>query len=380
MDGRYQRFASLLRKETLQLVRDRRTLLLLLGLPLVELFLFAYAVSLTVDHIPTALVDQSQDARSRQLVQDFQNSQYFDFTLRVQNERQVIEAIDSGAVKAGVIIPHELEGKLERGQADILVLLDGSDSFSVQSAYHAASAIAQNLSLNLITERLNRVGGAAFASQSQPIVTSTRVLYNPDMKDMIFVLPGIIALILQTLAVGQAALAVVREHETGTIEQILVTPTRPFEMILAKLIPLVGLIVFITGVVLALGVYWFEVPFRGNLWLFFWLGLLFIVSCLGLGLLISTIAKSQKQAQQISQVIMLFSMLLSGIIYPRTAMPAIAQGVGGMLPMTYFLRITRGIMTKGVGVSFTWNDTLALGVYAVIVMLLAAFSFRKRLD
>jgi drug efflux transport system permease protein len=378
-----QRLGALIKKETVQLLRDRRTLIYIFGLPIIELFLFAYAVSLTVNHIPTALVDQSHDSRSRDFITALVNSQYFDITLDLQSGSQAVQAIDRGQVKVGVVIPPDFADSIDRGDANVLILMDGSDSFSVQSGYSAASAIAQSYSANLTAETVGRLGnasGVAISAGSLPITTLTRVLYNPDMKDMWFVLPAIAAMILQTLAVGQAAMAVVREREAGTMEQILVTPARPIELILGKLIPLLVLVMLITGLILVLGVFWFGVAFQGNLALYLGLAFLFILSSLGLGLLISTIAKTQRQAQQISLVLMLFSMLLTGILYPRTAMPAVPQAIGSLIPLTYFIRISRAIITKGVGLQIFWSDAVVLVAYSLVVMFFAALSFKRRLD
>jgi len=381
MPMRIQRLTALIRKETTQLLRDRRTLMFIIALPLIELFLFAYAVSLTVYHLPTAIVDQSHDSQSRAFIQALVSSTYFDETMVAGSEAEAQQAIDAGQVKAGVVIPPDFAADIERGDANVLILLDGSDSFSVQSGYSAASSIAQSFSLSLTAEKVERMGTAlGNISGTPPIVTSTRVLYNPDMKDLWFILPAIVGMIIQTLAVAQAALIVVKDREIGTMEQILVTPVRPIELILGKMIPLLGIILVITAIILGLGVFWFGVAFQGSLWLYFWLSLLFIGSSLGLGLLVSTVAKTQRQAQQISMVIMLFSMLLSGIVYPRNAMPLIPQAIGDLLPLTYFIRLSRGIMTKGVGLTFLWQDALVLVGYAVVVLLVAAASFKKRLD
>jgi len=381
MPKRIQRLSALIRKETTQLLRDRRTLMFIIALPLIELFLFAYAVSLTVYHLPTAIVDQSHDSQSRAFIQALVSSTNFDTTLIVQNEAEVVQAIDKGQVKAGVVIPPNFSASIERGDANVLILLDGSDSFSVQSGYSAASTIAQSFSLSLTTEKIVRAGNSLPANAgTPPIVTSTRVLYNPDLKDLWFILPAIVGMIIQTLAVAQAALIVVKDRETGTMEQILVTPVRPIELILGKMIPLLVIILIITAVILALGVFWFGVAFQGSLWLYFWLALVFIGSSLGLGLLVSTVAKTQRQAQQISMVVMLFSMLLSGIVYPRNAMPLVPQLIGDLLPLTYFIRLSRGIITKGVGMAFLWPDSLVLVSYCLVVLLVASASFKKRLD
>jgi ABC-2 type transport system permease protein len=383
MHKSWLRLSALIQKETAQLLRDRRTLLYIIGLPLMELFLFAYAVSLTVYHLPTAIADQSQDRQSRDFIQAFVNSQYFDFTLAVEDEAQIRQAIDAGQVKAGILILSDFSTHLENGDASVLILLDGSDSYSVQSGYSAANLVSQNYGLRLAAQKIERTSAKAMLAMqatSMPITNSFRVLYNPDFRDLWFVLPAIIGMILQTSAVAQAALVVVRVREVGTIEQILATPTRPLELLLGKMIPLVVLCYFVMGLILALGVFWFGVAFKGSLELYLLLTLTFVMSCLGLGFLISTVAKNQRQAQQISTVVMLFSMLLTGLVYPRNVMPFIPQLIGSLLPLTYFIRISRGIIMKGVGVTVLWSDVLALVIYSLAVMIVASLNFKKRLD
>jgi ABC-2 type transport system permease protein len=383
MNKSWIRLFALIQKEASQLLRDRRTLLYIVGLPIVELFLFAYAVSLTVYHLPTAVADQSQDAKSRDLVQAFVASTYFDYTMSVPDEAAVRQALDAGTVKAGIIIPPDFASHLADDNASILILLDGSDSFSTQSGYSAANLIAQNYGLQISTQHTERIGSQAMLvaqATSLPITNSFSVLYNPDFRDLWFVLPAIIGMLLQTAAVSQAALIVVREREVGTIEQILATPTRPLELLVGKLIPLLVLCFFILGLILFLGIFWFGVAFKGSIGLYFLLSFLFISSSLGLGFLISTVAKNQRQAQQASTVLMLFSMLLTGVVYPRNSMPLIPQLIGSMLPLTYFIRISRGIIMKGVGMTFLWSDAIALAVYSIIVMGAAALNFKKRLD
>jgi ABC-2 type transport system permease protein len=300
-----------------------------------------------------------------------------------QNEQQVRQAIDAGAVKVGLIIPPNFERQVLRGEGSVLILLDGSDSFSVQSAYNAALSITQKYSLDLTTEKVQG-GGASTALNALeghlPITTTTRVLYNPDLTDLIFILPGLIALIMQIIVVTNSALAIVRERESGTLEQLLATPARPAEMVIAKLIP--GMLVAILDMVmiLAIGVFWFKVPFEGDVLLLGGLSILFIISGMGLGLVISAIARSQRQAQQLTTVIQLLAMLLTGFLYPRTTMPVWTQIIGNFLPMTYFVRIIRGIMTKGVGLTFLWSDSLTLLVYATIALAFAAAISKKRLD
>lgn len=383
MHKSWMRISALIQKETSQLLRDVRTLLFIVGLPLMELLLFAYAVSLTVYHIPLAVADQNQTRQSRDFVQALVNSQYFDFTTKAQNETQVRQAIDAGQVRAGVIIPPDFSTQLENGDATVLILLDGSDSFSVQSGFNAANLVSQNYGLQFALQKTERIGGKALLvaqASAKPITNSFRVLYNPDFRDLWFVLPAIIGLILQTAAIGQAALVIVREREIGTIEQILATPTRPLELLLGKMIPLLVLCYFVLGLILGIGVFWFGVAFNGSVALYLLLTLAFMMSSLGLGFLISTIARNQRQAQQLSTVLMLFSMLLTGVIYPRNTMPFIPQLIGSILPLTYFIRISRSIILKGVGVEFLWSDIAALVIYSLIIMIAASLNFRKRLD
>ena len=378
-----QRLRALYQKEVTQLLRDRRGLALMLGLPLLQLFLYAYAVNTSVYHIPTALVDQSRDRKSREFVQALVNSQYFDITMLLENENAVVNAIDTAQVRAGLVIPPDFASNTDRGSASVLLLLDGSDSSSVTSGYSAASLVAQTYGLQLTTEQLNRKGirgNATFSAAALPITTSTRVLYNPDLIDIRFLLPGLVGLILQTLAVQQAALTVVREREMSTIEPILATPTRPLELVLGKMLPLLVLCMSAMAFVVGIGIFWFGVPFQGSIFLYFWLSLLFITSSLGLGLLFSNRATSQRQAQQQALAMMMFSLLLGGMIYPRDAMPFIPRMIGNILPMTYFVRLSRGIFTKGVGIRFLWSDMLALMLYMLIITLVAARNFKKRLD
>lgn len=377
MSERTRRLAALLRKEMTQLLRDRVTLGIILSIPIIELFLFAYAVDLTVDHIPTAVADLSLDDRSRAYINALEVSGYFDITLYAEDESAVIRAIDEGKVRAGVVILPGFAARVERGDAQALIMLDGSDSFTVQSGYGAAVAIAQDHAIELAAEKVSR---AAAGMVSQPITSSTQILYNAAMDDMVFIVPAMAGILLQLTAVNLTAMAVVREREQGTIEGLLVTPARPMELMIAKLTPNVLVSAVSMASVVLIGVHWFDVQFQGDPWLFGWLSLLFLISGLGLGLVVSTVSQTQKQAQQISQVLMMLSLLLTGFIYPRAPMPPIVQAVGDLIPLTYFVRIVRGVFTKGVGLFFIRNDVLALAVYGTVTMVAAAATFKKRLD
>lgn len=375
---RGQRLWAIMFKEIIQTIRDWPKLLMIILLPVLELFLVAYMGDMQMDHIPMAVADLSLDTESRRLVAGLESSNIFDAVMAVDSEAEVLRAIDEGMVYAGLVIPADLASAVDRGDAQVLILVDGSDSFVVQSSYVAAASIAQAYGMELMMEKVERMGMESMIGT--PIVTSTRILYNPNMDSLIFLIPGLAAILLQLISVNVTAMSVVREREHGTMEQILATPTRPLELILGKMTPGILLVGIDLSIIIALGLYWFEVPFRGSVGLFIWLSMIFIVSGLGLGLLVSTIARSQKHAQQQTSVLMLLTMMLTGLIYPRSTMPPVVQAVGSMIPATYFVRIARGIVTKGVGITFLWRDVVVLVIYGVVILAIASSTFKKRLD
>jgi len=375
---RSQRLWAIMLKEIIQTIRAWPKLLMIILLPVLELFLVAYMGDMQMDHIPMAVADLSLDTESRRLVAGLESSNIFDAVMAVDSEAEVLRAIDEGMVYAGLVIPTDLASAVERGDAQVLIVVDGADSFVVQSSYVAAASIAQAYGMELMMEKVQRMGMESMIGA--PIVTSTRILYNPNMDSLIFLIPGLAAILLQLISVNVTAMSVVREREHGTMEQILVTPTRPLELILGKMTPGILLVGIDLTIIIALGLYWFEVPFRGSIGLFIWLSMIFIVSGLGLGLLISTIASSQKHAQQQTSVLMLLTMMLTGLLYPRSTMPPVVQAVGSMIPATYFVRIARGIVTKGVGITFLWRDVAVLVIYGVVILAIASGTFKKRLD
>ena len=372
-----QRLGALIRKETIQLLRDRRYVGLTLALSFVQLMLYAYAATQTVFHLPMAVLDQSQDARSRALIQALVNSQYFNVALEAQSPAEVQQAIEQGQAKVGIEIPPRFATLLDKHTAEVLVLLDGSDSAAVRSGYSAAGLVLQNFSAQLSARTIQR---SSVKPPALPITASAQVLYNPDLIDVWFILPGVIGMILQTLTIEQAAITMVREREQGTLEQLLSTPARQLELTLSKLVPLLLLSLVVFWIAVGVGVLWFGVPFRGNPWLYLGLSVVFIVGCLGLGLFISTRAATQLEAQSLSLVFMLFGILLSGFFYPRNSMPLIPQLIGDLVPLTYFVRISRSVFLKGVGLQFFWTDALTLVIYTVVVILVASKRFKMRLD
>jgi ABC-2 type transport system permease protein len=308
-----------------------------------------------------------------------ETSDSFDIAYYVESEEEAIRAIDDGRARAAIIIPPDLAASVERGTAQALVVLDGSDAMTVQSAFNAAITVGEAHAVELLAQKLERSGLPGGTSLA-PLDVRTRVLYNPDLRSIVFMVPGMVGLILQYQTVMLTALAIVRERELGTIEQLLVTPIRSWELMLGKILPYVILAVLNMGTVLTLGVIWFGVPFSGSLSLFFAMSLLFMFSSLGLGILVSTVSANQRQAQQLTMMINLPSMMLSGYVFPRSQMPAWIQRVGDLLPLTHFLVIARGIMTKGVGLYFFRQQVWILLLYGAVVFGLSTVAFKERLE
>jgi ABC-2 type transport system permease protein len=378
-----QRIRSVLVKEVIHLRRDWHTLFLMLAIPVIELFLLAYAATFTIQHLPMAVFDQSRDSQSRALIQSLVNSSFFDVTAAAQSQAEVVRLIDAGEVKAGLIIPPDLIGQVSHGEGEVLLLLDGADSFSLQSAYVAASSVIQNESIQLTLQALEAnpdATGGASKENALPVTTIVETLYNPTREDLIFIVPGVAAMILQLFAIIGIAMTIIREREWGVAEQLLSTPIRPMENLLGKVIPYLGLAFFEMVIIHLIGNFWFDVPFKGSIPLYLALVVLFLCSSLSVGLFISTITTTQKQVQFITALILMLSLLITGIIFSRIPMPLWTQVIGAFLPLTHFIPIIRGIMVKGVGVGALWPNVSALFAFILVLFLLLPFVSQKRMD
>ena len=245
-------------------------------------------------------------------------SGYFDVVAYAPSQAEVTRAIDEGRAQAGIVIPPDFSARVERGDAQVLFLVDGSDLFTSQSAYNAAIIIAQAHATEVLMEKVERSGLVADSKSFLPLDARVRILYNPNMDDLWFIIPGMCAMILQTQSIALTATAVVRERETGTIEQLLVTPIRPVELMLGKIAPNILLAMINMLTVLGIGVFGFGVPFQGNFWLFLWLSFMYVFSGLGLGLLISTISQNQRQTQQLIMVMMMLGVVLGDLCFRAT--------------------------------------------------------------
>ncbi len=375
-----QRIFALIQKEFSQAWRDRTTMGIMLTIPLMQLIIFGYAINTNVTHIPTVVADQSLDQASRTYLDAMVNSGYFDIIATAPDQAGAIKNIDEGQARVGIVIPPDFDKNIVRGNAQVLILVDGSDFFTSQSANAYATIIGQEYAIQIVYNMISQSGAQSSGVALPTLNALIHVLYNPDMITLWFIIPGMAAMLLQTQSLALTAAAVVREREMGTIEQILVTPIRPVELMIGKIVPYVIIAMLNMLTVIAIGFFWFGVPFQGSFWLFIGLSSLYVLSGLGLGLLISSVSQNQRQAQQLMMLFMMVSLLLGGFIFPRYTMPAAVRLIGNLFPITYFIPISRGIITKGIGFSILSGQVLALVIYIVVVMFLATITFRKRLD
>lgn len=365
-----ERISAVARKEVLHILRDRRTLMLIVLMPIMQLIIYGYAINTDVKHLATVLFDEDQTPLSRRLVQAFEQSAYFDVRSRVQDPQALRLALDRGRAKAGLHIPPEFAKRLLSGRgAQLQLLVDGTDSNPANAAMNTGQAIVTAF---MQRERLLPV-------QVLPIDFRPRMWYNPDLKSAFFMVPGLVGLLLQLLIPMITATAVVREKERGNIEQLLVTPIQPYELIVGKLVPYVVIGLFIAVLVIGAARLLFHVPVRGNPLTLLALTLLFLTVCLGLGLFASTVAENQQQAAQIIMFFAAPSILLSGFIFPREAMPLPIFWISHLIPLTYFLKIVRGIVLKGLGIADLWEQIVPLSVMAVGIVTVSILKFHKRL-
>src|SRR5258708_14402938 len=367
-----RRIWAITQKEFIQMFRDRRTFLGLLIGPMVELILFGAAIHTDIRHIPMVVADQSMSQASRLYLTAFVDSQSFDIVASVSGQADLLRAIDGGQASLGMLIPPDFAMRTVRGDATVLMLVDGSTSFTSTIAYNTANAISQQYAVSLISSPTQHV--------DSPLTTHIQILYNPDLKDLWLITPGFIAMLLQAIAGNMTALAIVRERERGTIEALLVTPIRPFELMLAKMIPNL-LLAFASALLLLLdGSLILGVPFRGSFLLFSALSMIAIGCGLGLGLMISSAVQTQNQAWQLNSLVNMTGMFLGGLLYPTYALPSILRALSYIIPMSYFIPILRGISLKGVGLADLWLQALPLTLLLGVTLFIASRLFRQRLD
>lgn len=373
------RLIALIRKEFIQIRRDPRTLVILLLIPIVQLFLLGYAATNDVRNVPLAVFDQDRGVESRRLLEAYRTADYFRLAYDVDSEAELRALIDSGKARAGLIIPPGFTDQIQgNGSTAIAFFLDGSDPTVASTALSAAQLIGQSFSTNILVTRAAQSGQKI--TLTPPVDVRTQVWYNPDLVSAYFMIPGVIAMILFAITSIATATAIVRERERGTIEQLIVTPIRSWELVVGKLLPYAILAFTNTLEVLAIGHFWFKLPIRSDLGLILGLSGLFLLSSLGIGMLTSTIANTQQEAMLTVFMIFLPGIFLSGFFFPIEAMPKILQWLSYLYPLRYYLVIIRSLTLKSVGAQALQTNIIALAIFGVVIMTFAAMRFHKRLD
>src|SRR5512137_537182 len=373
------RLASIIRKEFIQITRDTRTLVIILIIPIMQLFLLGYSATTDIRNVPLAVLDQCQCVESRLLLDAYRSADYFRLAYAVNSEGEIRTLIEKGEARAGIIIPPDYNAALARGEAVVAFILDGSDATAGSTALAAATLIGQQHATALMMEKLKR-SGMDMENFQPPLDVRTRVWYNPDLVSSYFMIPGVIGMILYAITSILTATSVVRERERGTIEQLIVTPIRPWELVIGKVLPYVILAFIDTLEVLAIGHWWFGVPVRGDLSLILGCSGLLLLSGLGIGLFASTIANTQQEAMLTVWMTLLPSIFLSGFFFPLEAMPPVLQWFSYIVPLRYYLVILRALLIKGVGAGPIWDQIVALALFGLVIMTAASLRFRKRLD
>jgi ABC-2 type transport system permease protein len=363
----FGRLFAVFRKELRQLSRDRLTFGMIIGIPTLQLLLFGFAINLDIRHLPAAVLDESNTWRSRELIAELSSSQVLDFRERVSTPQQIDDLLRRGEIGAAVVVPADFEARLERRDRPAWqVIVDGSDQ-SVQAAARQLASYPLN--------SLDYTPGA----QRNPSVEIVN-FYNPERRAQVNTVPGLIGVILTMTMTIFTGMAIVRERERGNMEMLIATPLSPTELTIGKVLPYVGIGLVQVSLILVLGLLVFNVPVRGSMFDVYLASLTYIAATLALGILISTLANTQFQAMQMSFFLFLPQILLSGFMFPYDGMPRIAQWIAEIFPLTHFLRLIRGIMLRGAGLGELWFEWAALGVFTLIVLIIAIRRFRKSLD
>jgi ABC-2 type transport system permease protein len=364
-------------KEYRQFFRDHRTVAATMLMPLIQVVLYGY-LSSDVRYQPTIVWDLSHTAESRQLLQAFTQSEYFSFKYTANSMKDVVRAIDDGDALVGVVIPPDYAKLLHQKKTpQVMVAVDASDATAARTALSVAQAAANSVTQRLQVRQL-RMSGASVRKIG--IDVRTRAWYNPGLRQEVFIVPGVLALVMQFTMTFLSMSTIVRERELGTLEQLVVSPIRSGELILGKMIPLITIGYINLTTILLFAVFWFRVPILGSVLLLYVTVFVFFFTTLGLGTLVSTIAKTYIQAVQMIQFFLMPSMLLSGFIFPVAAMPPVLQWASYLVPLTYFLTIVRGIIIKGVGLDYLWSQLALLTLFGAAVFATAVLRFRKRID
>ncbi len=372
IDGlRHWRLWPMLRKEFIQMRRDRLTLAIMLGIPAIQLVIFGFAIRTDVRNLPTVVLDESRSYESRALVQVMNNTGNFRVVEHVASRDELRRRIDAGDASAAVVIPPEFQRDVRRGRGgQAQVIVDAADPLASQGAISGAMLAGQARSAEL----------SGSGARTPPVEVRVRPWYNPALRSEVYIVPGLIGVLLSLTMILVTSLAITRERERGTLEQLIVTPIGKTSMMLGKILPFVLVGYVQMTVVLILGGILFRVPIRGSLFELYAITFVFVMASLGLGLFVSTVAKTQAQAMQLSFMLLLPNILLSGFMFPVDAMPRPMQWVSVALPLTHYLTVLRGVLLKGVGFALLWQEAAILCAMATVILALSVVRFSKTIE
>lgn len=368
-----------IKKEFQQLKRDPKMFLIVLVAPVLQTILLGYAATFDVNNIDLIVFNQDKSTQSKKYIDKLVQSGYFTLKKYSNNYKEIEEYILSGKALAGLIIPKDFEKDIANGRTTHLqIIIDGSDGTKGSISIGYIQGITASFSQAIILDAAVKKG---IAIKSNNILPEVRIWYNPELKTRVFMVPAITALLLMIMTMLLTSLAIVKEKEVGTLEQLIVTPIKPWQMILGKILPFIIISFIIIILINSVMVFWFGIPIKGNLFLFFLASFIFIFSTLGLGLFISTISKTQQQAMMVTVFGVMMPMIyLSGFVFPIENMPKIIQYITYIIPLRYFITIIRGVILKGNGFYELWKELIVLFLMGISILLLSAKRFHKRLE
>ena len=380
----FSRIKELIIKEFIQIVRDRRMLFLIFIGPIMQLVLLGYAITTDINNISTGIYDLDKTTESRNFISNFENSRYFDIKYHISSEENIKKLLDSNKIQVAIKINPDFGKNIKTGkEAKVQIIIDGSNSNTASIILNYISQISSNYSKSILVDRINYIKlikGVNISRDINFFSNEIRIWYNPTLNSRTSNVPAVVAFILLIFTIMLTSMSIVRERETGTIEQLIVTPINSVELIIGKTLPF-AIIGFIDVLlVVSVSYVWFKIPIKGNLLILFLTMILYLFTTLGLGIFISTISKTQQQAMMSTSFVAMPAILLSGFMFPIENMPKIIQYFTYLNPTRYFLVIINGIFLKGTGISILWPQILALGIIGVLILAISIARFKKRLE
>lgn len=376
---RLHRLTAIARKEVLQIMRDARSIAIVVGMPVIMMLAFGYGISFDVKHLPVYVFDREGSQKSQDLLKHFQASEYFEVVQTVNNYPALVRAVDAGDCKLALVVPHDFSHKLNSGRpVTVQALIDGTDSNSANIAIAYSQAVVQNYSRQIQFDWIRRHGQSAILA---PLSIDARTWFNENLESLANIVPGVIVIVMAVVGTFLTALTISREWERGTMEQLISTPVTALELMIGKLAPYFVIGLVDTCLCTALGILWFGVPFRGS-WIWFFISsTLFLVVILSVGYFISVTAKSQLAASQISLfATFLPTFLLSGFLFPIDQMPVAIQAVTYLFPARYYMTIVRNVFLKGAAITLLLNELIAMSIMAFLLVFIATRIFKKKLS